>query len=89
MNFYRDDQALQDLLAMYLPDDLFAHLLPHLSRLGGLAQVNSTSVPRSLTGTRRCSTPAIGLAATGNGSNTIRRIGDSKRLRTVSSASTP
>jgi acyl-CoA dehydrogenase len=37
MNFYRDDQALQDLLAMYLPDDLFAHLLPHLNRLGGLA----------------------------------------------------
>jgi acyl-CoA dehydrogenase len=39
MNFYRDDQALRDLLALYLPDDLFAHLQPHLDRLGGLRGV--------------------------------------------------
>ncbi len=37
MNFYRDDAALRDLLAIYLPDDLRAHLAPHLDRLGGLA----------------------------------------------------
>ena len=37
MNFYRADQSLRDLLALYLPDDLRAHLEPHLDRLGGLA----------------------------------------------------
>jgi acyl-CoA dehydrogenase len=37
MNFFRDDPALQDLLALYLPEALFAHLAPHLDRLGELA----------------------------------------------------
>ena len=37
MNFYADDRALQDLLAIYLPADLNAHLEPHLHRLGELA----------------------------------------------------
>jgi len=37
MNFYRDDESLLDLLALYLPDDLRVHLAPHLDRLGALA----------------------------------------------------
>ena len=37
MNFYRVDESLRDLLALYLADDLRAHLEPHLDRLGGLA----------------------------------------------------
>ena len=37
MNFYRADEALRDLLALYLADDLRTHLEPHLDRLGALA----------------------------------------------------
>ncbi len=37
MNFYLADQSLRDLLDIYLPADLGAHLAPHLERLGGLA----------------------------------------------------
>jgi alkylation response protein AidB-like acyl-CoA dehydrogenase len=37
MNFFRGDHALQDLLALYLPQDLLTHLTPYLDRLGGLA----------------------------------------------------
>ena len=37
MNFFRADASLQDLLAIYLADDLRAHLEPHLNRLGELA----------------------------------------------------
>ena len=37
MNFYEMDSALRDLLGIYLPQDLFAHIEPHLMRLGGLA----------------------------------------------------
>ena len=37
MNFYRSDPALQDLLRLYLPDNLFRHIEPHLDRLGELA----------------------------------------------------
>jgi hypothetical protein len=37
MNFYRADQSLRDLLAIYLPEDLRTHLDPHLDRLGALA----------------------------------------------------
>jgi acyl-CoA dehydrogenase len=37
MNFYREDRSLQDLLALYLPADLLAHMRPHLDRLGMLA----------------------------------------------------
>lgn len=37
MNFYRADQALQDLLRIHLPEKLFRHIEPHLDRLGGLA----------------------------------------------------
>jgi alkylation response protein AidB-like acyl-CoA dehydrogenase len=37
MNFYRADPALADLLQIYLPAQLFAHIEPHLDRLGGLA----------------------------------------------------
>ena len=36
MNFYRADPALADLLQIYLPGALFAHIAPHLDRLGGL-----------------------------------------------------
>ncbi len=36
-NFYRNDRALRDLLGLYLPADLVAHLHPHLDRLGELA----------------------------------------------------
>ena len=36
-NLYDDDAQLQDLLTIYLPADLLAHLQPHLQRLGGLA----------------------------------------------------
>jgi alkylation response protein AidB-like acyl-CoA dehydrogenase len=35
-NFYRLDTALQDLLRVHLPDNLFRHIAPHLDRLGGL-----------------------------------------------------
>ena len=35
-NFFDADSGLQDLLAVYLADDLNAHLTPHLERLGGL-----------------------------------------------------
>ena len=37
MNFFRIDHSLQDLLTLYLPDDLRAHLTPHFDRLGELA----------------------------------------------------
>ena len=37
MNFYRADEALQDLLRIYLPEKLFEHIAPHLDRLGELA----------------------------------------------------
>lgn len=37
MNFYLADQSLRDLLDVYLPADLGAHLVPHLERFGGLA----------------------------------------------------
>jgi alkylation response protein AidB-like acyl-CoA dehydrogenase len=35
-NFYRDDPSLTDLLRIHLDDQLFAHIQPHLDRLGGL-----------------------------------------------------
>jgi acyl-CoA dehydrogenase len=34
MNFYRADPALRDLLRIHLPEALFAHVEPHLDRLG-------------------------------------------------------
>ena len=37
MNFYQIDRGLQDLLTIYLPDDLRKHLTPHFERLGALA----------------------------------------------------
>jgi alkylation response protein AidB-like acyl-CoA dehydrogenase len=37
MNFYRADPALADLLRIHLPGALFAHIEPHLDRLGALA----------------------------------------------------
>lgn len=36
-NFYRDDPSLTDLLRIHLDHQLFAHIQPHLDRLGGLA----------------------------------------------------
>ncbi|KIZ42394.1 isovaleryl-CoA dehydrogenase [Rhodopseudomonas palustris] len=36
MNFYRADPALSDLLRIHLPAKLFAHIEPHLDRLGAL-----------------------------------------------------
>lgn len=36
-NFYEADGSLQDLLALYLPADLLAHLTPQLTRLGAMA----------------------------------------------------
>ncbi len=36
-NFYAADQALQDLLSLYLAPNLLAHLTPHLQRFGHLA----------------------------------------------------
>ena len=35
-NFYRNDPTLRDLLQIHLDDKLFAHIEPHLDRLGGL-----------------------------------------------------
>lgn len=35
-NFFAADSGLQDILALYLAEDLYAHLVPHLSRLGEL-----------------------------------------------------
>jgi len=37
LNFYRADPSLADLLRIHLPDRLFAHIEPHLDRLGALA----------------------------------------------------
>ncbi|GIX45971.1 MAG: acyl-CoA dehydrogenase [Candidatus Tectimicrobiota bacterium] len=37
LNFYALDPSLPQLLALYLPADLYAHLQPHLHRLGALA----------------------------------------------------
>lgn len=37
LNFYAIDRALKDLLPLYLPPDLIAHLAPHLDRLGDRA----------------------------------------------------
>ena len=37
MNFYRADPSLRDLLRLYLTAALFAHIDPHLDRLGALA----------------------------------------------------
>lgn len=36
-NFYRNDRSLRDLLGLYLPADLVAHIDPHLDRLGEMA----------------------------------------------------
>lgn len=36
LNFFGIDRSLQDLLTLYLPDDLRCHLLPHLERFGAL-----------------------------------------------------
>ncbi len=36
LNFFREDQDSEALLRLYLPADLFAHLRPHLDRLGAL-----------------------------------------------------
>ncbi len=37
VNLFTSDPDLRALLPLYLPPDLFAHLLPHLERMGGLA----------------------------------------------------
>lgn len=37
MNFYQADPALADLLRIHLPPRLFAHIEPHLDRLGAMA----------------------------------------------------
>ena len=37
LNFFRADQSLADLLQMHLPAALYAHMEPHLDRLGALA----------------------------------------------------
>ena len=37
LNFFDIDQSLQDLLPLYLPDDLRAHMTPHYRRLGEVA----------------------------------------------------
>ncbi|MEQ8814300.1 MAG: acyl-CoA dehydrogenase family protein [Thalassobaculum sp.] len=37
LDFFALDRGLQDLLTLYLPDDLRRHLLPHLERLGRIA----------------------------------------------------
>ena len=37
MNFYDIDKSLQDLLTIYLPDDLRTHMTPHYQRLGEVA----------------------------------------------------
>ena len=88
MNFYRADQSLRDLLALYLPDDLRAHLEPHLDRLGGLAAGELDECAALADNIRRSCIIATDSDATGNGSNTIRRIGGSRRSRTANSAST-
>jgi len=36
LNFFAADPGLQDLLRLYMPEDLRAHLWPHLDRLGAL-----------------------------------------------------
>jgi hypothetical protein len=36
LNAFDDDPSLRQLLPLYLPADLLAHLTPHLHRLGGL-----------------------------------------------------
>ncbi len=36
-NLFDTDTELQSLLALYLPEDLYAHMRPHFVRLGGLA----------------------------------------------------
>ena len=37
VNNYREDTELQQLLALYLPADLYAHLQPYFDRMGELA----------------------------------------------------
>jgi acyl-CoA dehydrogenase len=37
MDFYAADRGLRDLLAIYLPDPVLAHLTPHYQRMGLLA----------------------------------------------------
>ncbi len=37
LNFFQIDRGLQDLLTIYLPDDLCQHMEPHFERLGELA----------------------------------------------------
>ncbi|MTH96188.1 acyl-CoA dehydrogenase family protein [Roseibium sp. RKSG952] len=36
LNFYEIDRSLQDLLTLYVPEDLRVHLQPHLERFGAL-----------------------------------------------------
>lgn len=37
LNFFEIDRSLQNLLSLYLPEDLLAHMLPHYRRLGEIA----------------------------------------------------
>ena len=37
LNFFDIDRSLQDLLPLYLPDDLREHMIPHYRRLGAIA----------------------------------------------------
>ena len=37
LNFFEIDRSLQDLLPLYLPDDLREHMIPHYRRLGAIA----------------------------------------------------
>jgi alkylation response protein AidB-like acyl-CoA dehydrogenase len=46
-NFYVQDRALQDLLALYLPHDIREHLHPHYDRLGHLAGTRLDELART------------------------------------------
>ena len=54
LNFYSIDRSLQDLLQLYLPEDLRAHMTPHYVRLGALvgdrldalARLSDRHIPR-------------------------------------------
>ena len=88
MNFYRADESLRDLLALYLAT-ICAPTSSRISIVWVNSQArNSMRARRWRTGIRPCCTSATVLGVMCNGSNTIRRIAASKRSRTANSAST-
>ena len=87
-DFYALDRGLQQLLALYLPARLHAHMEPHFKRLGVLPADGSTSSHGSPTRMVPCCTRATGPGATRIGSSTTPPTAKWRRLPSAISSST-